>query len=84
MWLVKRNQYDKLRDRESRTWYDKEIKLGQKDGMPIYTLTHSVRYSPDVAPSEGYWKTMEEGLAEMVSKDVYREYISRLRKKLKH
>ncbi|MFC1956364.1 hypothetical protein ACFLWZ_07635 [Chloroflexota bacterium] len=80
MWLIKRNQYDELRILEGQTWYDKEILLGDKDGTPIYTITHSIRYTPDVAPSERYLRTIEEGLAEIFSKDEYSKYIDELRK----
>ena len=81
MWLIKKKQYDELRSLEGKTWYDKEILLGKKDSIPIYTITHSNRYKPDVSPSEGYLKTMEEGLAEIFDEDEYRKYISELRKK---
>ena len=81
IWLIKKNQYDELRILESTTWYDKEILLGEKDGIPIYTITHSIRYTPDVAPSEGYLRTMEEGLAEIFSEDEYRKCIEELRNK---
>ena len=83
MWLIKRTQYDELRILEGETWYNTVISLGQKDGMPIYTITHNVRYTPDVAPSERYWRTMEEGLAEIVGEEIYRKYINQLRNKYK-
>lgn len=81
MWLIKKKQYDELRSLEGPTWYDKVILLGEKDGIPIYTITHSTRYTPDVSPSEGYLRTMEEGLAEVFSENEYRKYMGELCKK---
>ena len=82
MWLIKKKQYDELLRLEGLTWYDKGILLGEKEGIPIYTITHSIRYTPDVAPSEGYLRTIEEGLADIFSEDEYRKYIGELSKKL--
>ncbi len=64
MWKVTSKQFDCLRSQEGRTWYDKEVTLGQhNDGNKIITMTKSKRLS-ETKPSDGYLKTIVLGLKE--------------------
>ena len=63
MWKVSQEQYEDIRRQEGRSWYDKEIKIGEADGFPIVTITNS-RSLNVRSPSEGYLKTIIEGLKE--------------------
>lgn len=80
MWLIKKTQYVELRIREGTIWYDKEILLGNKDNIPICTITHNSRYKPEIAPHNGYLKTIVVGLAEIFSEDEVNDYVIELNK----
>ncbi len=64
IWRLSRGQYEDVREQEGRTWYDKEITLGEADGVPILTVSHGRRLEPTMPPSPAYLKTIAMGLKE--------------------
>jgi hypothetical protein len=64
MWRITREQYEDVRKQEGLTWYDKEITLGEADGIPILTVSHGHRLEHTVAPSPAYLRTIATGLRE--------------------
>jgi hypothetical protein len=64
MWKITKEQYEKVRDQEGRSWYDKEIPLGEDGGLPVYTITNIVILNHIVCPSDDYIKTIALGLKE--------------------
>jgi hypothetical protein len=64
MWKITREQYEEVRDQEGRSWYGKEIPLGEDSGVPIYTITNYAILSNIICPSDAYIKTIALGLKE--------------------
>ena len=64
MWRITGEQYADVRRQEGLTWYDKEIALGEADGIPILTVSHGRRLKHTVTPSPAYLKTIATGLKE--------------------
>lgn len=64
MWKITREQYEEVRDQEGRSWYGKEIPLGENGGVPIYTITNEAVLSNIICPSDAYLKTIALGLKE--------------------
>jgi hypothetical protein len=70
MWKITKEQYNEVRDqegegwREGRGWYNHEIPLGEKNGIPIFTITNKKNLSNVLPPSDTYLKTMVLGLKE--------------------
>lgn len=66
MWKITREQYEEVWDQEgrSRSWYGKEIPLGDNGGVPIYTITNEAVLSNIIRPSDAYLKTIALGLKE--------------------
>jgi hypothetical protein len=64
MWKITREQYEEVRNQEGRSWYGKEIPLGENGGMPIYTITNEAVLSNIICPSDAYLKTIALGLKE--------------------
>jgi hypothetical protein len=64
MWKITRAQYEEVKDQEGATWYNHEIKLGEEDGIPIYTITNKTILRNILEPSETYLKTIALGLKE--------------------
>lgn len=77
IWKITEDQYQEIRDQEGRRWYDREIVIGDIDGIPIKTITHSVKVDNNIPPSETYRRTIMEGLMETfdLSIDEANEYI---------
>jgi hypothetical protein len=63
LWRITRAQYTEVKRKEG-PWYRKEIKLGESDGISIYTITHEVELANLIPPSEAYLKTIALGLKE--------------------
>lgn len=63
MYLITEDQYEQLRDQEGRIWYDKEIKLGECDGLPIKTFTHGTRFEEN-KPALRYLDIIQRGIRE--------------------
>jgi hypothetical protein len=64
MWKITKEQYEQVRDQEGGTWYNHEIKMGEEDCVPVYTITNKDVLTPNICPSEGYLKTIALGLKE--------------------
>lgn len=65
IWKLTYEQYDEVRDQESRSIYDKEIFLGYHgDGFPVKTITSSKEQKTLTMPSPSYIKTMTRGLSQ--------------------
>ena len=64
IWRITRAQYEDVRVQEGLSWYDKEVMLGEADGLPILTVTHACRLEHLVAPSAAYLRTIAVGLRE--------------------
>jgi len=39
MWKIRKGQYEEVKCQEGRNQYNCEIRLGEEDGVPIYTIT---------------------------------------------
>lgn len=61
MYLITRDQFDEIRQLEGPSWYDQVLELGTKDGIPVYTFTHSSRQDHN-PPCARYQATIAEGL----------------------
>ncbi len=78
MWKITCEQYEEVRDQESKTWYNHEIYLGEEDGFPIRTVTNKETLTPYTKPSKGYLKTIALGLKEtysMRNEDIVKYFI---------
>jgi hypothetical protein len=67
MWKITKEQYEEVRDQEGRSWYGKEIPLGEDSGVRIYTITNNANnaiLSNIICPSDAYIKTIALGLKE--------------------
>ena len=64
MWKLTKEQYKEVRDQEGRSWYGKEIRLGDDCGIPIYTITNGAVLPNVLCPSDAYIKTIVLGLKE--------------------
>ncbi len=65
IWKLSKEQYEQVRDQESRAIYDKEIILGyHRDGFSIKTITSSNEKKTLTKPSPSYIKTMTRGLSQ--------------------
>lgn len=64
MWKITIEQYKHVRNEEGRSWYGKEILLGDNGGVPIYTITNEAVLSNIICPSDTYLKTIALGLKE--------------------
>jgi hypothetical protein len=64
MWKITKEQYEEVRDQECRSWYGKEMPLGEDDGVPIYTITNESVLGNTLCPSDNYIKTIAVGLKE--------------------
>lgn len=59
-----KNQYDEVKQQEGDSWYGKEMRLGEEDGIPIYTITNNAVLPNIIRPSDAYIKTIALGLTE--------------------
>jgi hypothetical protein len=64
MWKITCEQYEEVRVQERKPWYNHEIFLGEKNGIPIRTITNIEILSNIIPPSEAYLKTIALGLKE--------------------
>lgn len=64
MWKITKEQYEDVRCQEGRSWYNYEIRLGEEDGVPIYTITNKHMLTNILRPSDAYLKTIALGLWE--------------------
>lgn len=60
MYLIKKDQFDEIKRKEGRN-YSKEMEVGERDGLKIYTFTSSRRTGENV-PSPQYLETIKVGL----------------------
>lgn len=75
-YLITREQYEHIRDRESRELYDCELDLGDIDGIKAVTITSSFEQVHQ-KPSDLYFRIVKEGLmsCELSEKEAI-EYIN--------
>ncbi len=64
MWKITKEQYEEVKKQEGRSWYCKEIPLGQDNGVPIYTITHDADLNNILCPPDAYIQTIAIGLQE--------------------
>jgi len=64
MWKITEHQYKEVRQQEGVSWYNKEIRLGDDNGIPIFTITHFPILTNIISPSDTYIKTIASGLRE--------------------
>jgi len=63
VWKITKEQYKQILKQEG-PWYCNEIKLGQIDGIPIWTITSFEEEKIKTKPSKKYIKTIMCGLEE--------------------
>ena len=64
MWRITEDQYREVKQQEGVGWYNKEICLGDEDGIPIFTITHDPVLTNIVRPSDTYIRNIASGLRE--------------------
>lgn len=64
IWKITREQYDEVRVQEGQKWYNHEMELGEKDGIPLVTLTTKRSDIKIQRPSADYLMTIALGLRE--------------------
>ena len=64
IWKILYSQYAQIKELEGITLYDKELIVGEYEGLPIYTITSSNDKNVN-PPSDKYLKTIMIGLAEI-------------------
>jgi hypothetical protein len=64
MWKITCAQYEEIREQEGQGWYNQEIFLGEKNEIPIRTITNTNLLSNIMRPSDAYLKTITIGLKE--------------------
>jgi hypothetical protein len=64
MWKITEGQYGEVKLQEGSGWYNKEISLGEDDGIPILTITHDPVLTNIAPPSDTYIKTIAFGFRE--------------------
>lgn len=64
MWKITEGQYGEVKVQEGVGWYNKEMQLGENDGIPVFTITHGRVLTNVVCPSDSYIKTIALGLRE--------------------
>lgn len=64
MYLITQEQINDIQVQEGKNWYNKMIQVGEDNGIPIKTLTHTPRYSEDVFPDLAYLEVIQRGLEE--------------------
>jgi len=64
MWKITKGQYDEVKAQEGRSWYGKELRLGEEDETPVCTITHDPVLKNIIRPSDAYIKTIALGLTE--------------------
>ena len=80
MWKITEEQFECIRDQESRNWYDKPIDLGENvDGNRVVTLTNSNTLSPN-RPSIQYLTAIALGLKETfgINDEEIKEYLKEM------
>jgi len=66
LWKITQEQYEEVKKQEG-CWYNKEIKLGEKNSLPILTITNENHLNNIICPSNSYLKTICVGLKESCS-----------------
>lgn len=64
IYRIKRGQYNEIRAQEGINWYNHEMILGEIDGIPVLTITHSEQIQRLLPPAIRYLKTIAVGLKE--------------------
>ena len=66
MYLITKQQFMDIHEREgsSKNWYNEVVELGNENGMPILTFTHTPRQQEDVIPSMDYVDVIKKGIRE--------------------
>lgn len=69
MYLITKEQFEEIHSQEGSgdSWYNKEVCLGDEDGIPIKTFTNSIKLS-EVIPSQKYIGTIKNGLSNIYPK----------------
>lgn len=66
LWRISEIQFEDIKKQEGRIWYDKELYLGEKDGLEIKTVTGNWE-SEKNEPSQGYLDVIKRGIKETTS-----------------
>ena len=61
MWKITKAQYSEVKAQEG-GWYNREIEIGETDGLPMVTITHNAVLTNLLCPSDAYIKTIALGL----------------------
>jgi|GEM_PF-939586 len=66
MYLITKQQFMDIHKREgsSKNWYNEVVELGNENGIPILTFTHTPRQKEDVIPSIDYVDVIKKGIQE--------------------
>jgi len=63
LWKISENQFEDIHNQEGKTWYDKILSIGEKDGLEIKTITGCWMCELNT-PSEKYLDVIKKGLKE--------------------
>lgn len=82
IYLVTKQQFDKIKEQEG-SWYSRQSNsLGERDGYKIYTFT-DIKREKYIPPSDCYKQVIIQGLMETgLSKEMAKEYIEKRIKEL--
>lgn len=64
MYLITKEQFKEIHQQEGQgsDWYNEIVNLGFEDGIPIQTITHTLRYYEDTIPSNAYLDVIKKGI----------------------
>lgn len=66
MYLITEEQFKEVQRQEGPGWYNKVIELGNCEGFPIKTFTHSEEYASNT-PVKSYLDVIRQGIREVWS-----------------
>ena len=73
-WLVTREQFEQIHEKEGEIWYSKKVELGSIDGIKAVTFTSDVHFQ-ETEPNENYKTVLCEGFRE-TQRLEYREILT--------
>ena len=68
LWEITESQFEDIHEQEGKSWYDKVLFLGEKNGLPIKTITGCWMNEIN-EPSERYLNVIRKGLKETTGWD---------------
>lgn len=64
-YLITREQYQDIRNQEGPNWYNEDALLGTYHGIPVRTLSHISRISPENEPADDYLRVVKQAARDL-------------------